>query len=332
MTTLSIIVSMGFIQQRNLLGLVDYAVGHSGDEFDHMAPLIGSNADFELIIVDRAWPDRWGMVKDSLGGLIEKEKLAYMPSKSSVLLDSGYRACCVMRNSGAICSTGDLLAFVDDYIWMDPAGVDRICEYYDETGGIICPVYSTEADFRTPEGPPSDFGGHNSGIYMCTREQFIELNGWDENFDGAYAEEDTEFQNRLDRLLWLRQAGFRKRERGLVWPITRHENGKIVQNKIRPFETKLDDGGYLRCNKAYYDAVCHGRIDKSNTRGNTIPSDEEIKALAEYKCTERCSICNREDRSEQVASYQKLLVVDETIGKRTKANNEKYSGKVNPWG
>lgn len=331
MTTLSIIVSMGFVEQKNLFNLADNSYGHEGDEFNHMAPLKDAKSDIELIIVDRAWPNRWDRAQEALGDLIEQGRVAYIPSKPSVLFDSGYRTCCVMRNSGAICSTGKLLAFVDDYIWLDPIATDRVCEYFDETGGgILCPVYMKEADLRTPEGPPSDFGGHNSGIYMCTREQFIEMNGWDENFDGAYAEEDTEFQNRLDRLLWLRRVGFRKRERGLIWPITKHANGIIPQKKV-PLLEKIDDGGYLRCNKSYYDIVCHQRIDRNDIRGNVIPSDEDLLALLENKCTETCGICHRSDRESQVASYQGELVVDDLVGQKTNENSRKFTGKVNTW-
>lgn len=336
MTTLSVIVPMGFVGQ-----FIHDEFGndtHGPDEFEHMAPLADTEEGVELIIIDRDWPNRWGRVQEVLGVLIDRNVLVYAPPKPGTMIESGYRACCTMRNSGAILSSGDILAFVDDYVSLEGRFVPEIIDHYERTGLVLCPVTLPSIDQATPEGPPSDFGGHNAGIYMCSREQFIELNGFDENLDGAYGEEDTEFQDRLDRLLWLRQKGYRQRRRGLIWERVEHTNGEFPQETkaLWAGQTLMKGRKYkvgnLRCNKSYVQHVSYPRIQKeSHYRGNIPPTKEQLAAMRAEPCREDCPRCNDDDREQQLESYLDVLKVDVDISAERAACPGPFCGKTDPW-
>jgi hypothetical protein len=252
------------------------------------------------------------------------------------MIENGYRACCAMRNTGAILSRGDILAFVDDYVWLEGRFVQEIIEHFERTGLVLCPVSLPSIDQATPDGPPSDFGGHNAGIYMCSREQFVELNGFDENLDGAYGEEDTEFQDRLDRLLWLRQKGYRQRRRGLIWERVEHTNGDFPQEtKAMWARQTLMKGqkykvGNLRCNKSYVQHVSYPRIQKeSHYRGNVPPTQDQLAAMRAEPCREDCPRCNDEDREQQLESYTGSLLVSLDIAAEMASYEGPHRGNVN---
>ena len=328
MTTLSVVVPLGFINQ-----YIHDEFGNDtggGDEFYHMAPIMKVKDGIELVIIDRAWPTRWHRVEEELGELVARGAVIYAPPKPSPFVENGYRACCCMRNTGAICSSGDILAFVDDYVMLEGEFVQEIIEHYQRTGLVLCPVCLPKIDQNTPDGPPSDCGGHNSGIYMCSSEQFSELNGFDENLDGSYGEEDTEFQDRLDRLLWLRQKGYRQRRKGLVWPRVEHTNGDFVQSLV-PFWDGQPTKGNLRCNKSYVKNVSYPRIRDSKIRGNIPPTKEMLDKMRASPCTDICPRCNASDREQQIESYADVLRMSPDISSEMSARVAKLRGKVNPW-
>jgi hypothetical protein len=326
MSKLSVIVAMGFVNQRNL------ERPELGDEFDHMAPLAQARSEVELVIVDRAWPSRWDRVKDTMGAMLDR--VAYIPPKPSAIVDHGYRAASSMRNSGAIASRGNLLAFIDDFCLLDGGVADEVCRFFAETGKVLCPLFHESVAESIPDDQVQVFSGHSPAVYMCTRQDFVSLNGFDENFDGAYGEEDTEFQNRLDRLLWLRgqNEALRVRRKDLFWRRTWHENGQLPHPRREPWESGRDSG-YLRCNPAFFQKVCTPRIERNDTVGNKVPTDEEMQALAEHRCTDTCSLCNGSDRLQQLESYTGMFRVDEQVGLKVQATTETpfVAGCNDPW-
>jgi hypothetical protein len=244
-----------------------------------MAPLAQARSAVELVIVDRAWPSRWDRVKDAMGAMLDR--VAYIPPKPSAIIAHGYRAASSMRNSGAIASRGEVLAFVDDFCWLGGDVADEVCAFYDENKKILCPLHHERTEEQIPEGDDFQvFSGHSPAVYMCTREDFAALNGFDENFDGAYGEEDTEFQNRLDRLLWLRgqNGALRVRKRGLLWRASWHENGPLPEERTLPWEG-ASDSQYLRCNISYFRAVCQPRVERNETVGNVVPTPERTSCM-----------------------------------------------------
>jgi hypothetical protein len=298
MPTLSIIVTLGFVRQRNL------SAPELGDEFDHIAALVGAKGGFELILVDRAWPERWFRVQEALGPLLDRVK--YIPPKPSPIIDMGYRAVNVMRNSAAIVTAGDMLAFVDDFLYLDAASADRMIEYFEAHRRLLCPVISADLERAIPEGPPSVFSGHNPGVYACAREHFKMLGCFDENFDGTYGEADTEWQNRLDRLLDSKGYGLRLRERGVKFQRTEHANGDFPQALDYPFgdSGSIKDPQNLRCNRAYFHCISQHRLQHGQIDATRPLSDGELERLKNHRCFEGCGVCNRGDRHQQLQSYR----------------------------
>jgi hypothetical protein len=320
MTTLSIIVAMGFPNQESL-------VPERGDEFDHMAPAIDADADFELVIVDRAWPTRWPRVQAALEGVLER--VMYVAPRRTELLRRGYRAVSSMRNSGAACSNGEVLVFVDDYMHLDPRAIEAMCETWRREQRLLSPVYMEEMQ------PPGEglqiFSGHNPGVYVCSREDFIALNGYDENYDGSYGEEDTDFEDRLDRLLWLRAANdaLRVRQRGIFFRRTDHGHNAFPEAMDKPWDYETDPT-YLRCNRCYFQAVSFPRKEANRTAANIPLTTDEITRLREHACSDTCGVCRREDRDTQIASYDRFAP-DGLSGERVKVEGHREYGMYDPW-
>jgi len=182
------------------------------------------------------------------------------------------------------------------------------------------------------------FSGHNPGIYMCSRTQFEALSGFSEHFDGAHGEADTEWENRLDRLLDTTPGwGLRLRKHGLMWRRTHHVNGVPPQRRQYPWSDRfpelnlsflaeegqewlfqllkrepavsLNDYGKklgsesLRCNRAFYEHVCVPRLKAGEFNTTTELTDQEVERLRTNTCSHHCGVCQREDRECQIQSY-----------------------------
>jgi hypothetical protein len=323
--TLSVIVPIGFINQKN------EERPERGDEFDHCAAIRSATQDVEIIIVDRAYPDRWDHVERAFDGKLGN--VMYVPPKPSKVIGFGYRAASSMRNSGALVSTGSVLAFVDDFCWLDGAVADEVCKQYLETGDVLCPLFHDNQEPQIPQGKLQRFSGHSPAVYMCTREAFADINGFDENFDGAYGEEDTEFEVRLDRYLWLRgqNNALRLRRRGLFWKRTWHKNGHLPGPRMVPWPGIDKDNGYLRCNRGYFQAIAHARTERNDTKGNVVPTEEEINKLRHHRCLDTCGVCVRGDREHQLAAYTGLFRTDDTVGERMREPGSRRYGGFDPW-
>jgi len=308
---LSIIVTMGFINQDN------EEMPYLGDEFDHFYGIWSAQAPFELIVVDRAWPRRWCRMA-RIFGKPPVCNIKYIPCKPSLFAENGFRAVNAMRNSGAIVSSGDILAFVDDFFEMNsgprvishskPNPIDEILWAYKEEGIILCPVHREE--MWPAEDGYQPFSGHNPGIYMCTREQFEKLGGHNEHFDGAYGEEDTEFQDRLDRLLdQTPEYKLRHRLRGLIWRRTYHRNGIFPQRPQYPWAEQFPElvsevgSNDLRCNRALFKYVVRPRIEAGNLDTTVALETHEVEILRDNKCVDDCAVCGRADREHQAQTY-----------------------------
>lgn len=352
MPKVSVIVALGYVFQcaddvHDELGNDTGKSGRvtGGDEFDHMSPLSDLDDDTELIIVDRAWPYRWDRVCVALRSMLNRVR--YIKPKPSELISRGFRAASSMRNSGAICATGDVFVFADDFCRLEAKSIKKIKEHYIKDNILVHPVITPS------ESKTEIFGGHNPGVYVCTREQFEILRGFEENFDGAYGEEDTDFQERLDLLLRQSEDGrYPKRARvtGVTFPHTFHKNGVFPAigflatkpgNIWAPWEFPSDLHmdlwrNKLRCNSVMYRAVYEPEI-RAGTRisGNLAigPDGLEIDLLKKSKCSEACNRCNASDREEQIKSYcsfhpdQRILV---KMQKATSVLCGQY-GKLDPW-
>jgi hypothetical protein len=321
---LSIVVALGFIYQRN------EERPELGDEFDHFTPLRDAENDVELIIVDRAWPKRWGRVEAACAEF--PDRVAYIPPRSTAAIRHGFRAASSMRNSGALVASGDLLAFVDDFCLLDGSVADAVCKHFDDHRQILCPLFHENQEAQIPEGSTQMFSGHSPAVYMCTRDDFVAINGFDENYDGAYGEEDTDFEMRLDTLLFLRGGDrmLRVRKRGLLWRRSWHINGHFPERPKFPWGGINVERAALRCNRAFYRAVALPRAKNNEIEGNYLLSADDAKVLAETPCDPGCSICSREDRPQQVDSYTGVFAP--TFSSDAMAGPVEFrSGCFDPW-
>lgn len=300
---LSIIITMGFIHQDNT------GMPMLGDEFDHLEGFQDTRVPLELIVVDRAWPRRWNRLLRVLG--MSGVKLKYIRPKPSPFVDYGYRAVNVMRNSGAIVSEGAVLIFADDYFRINGGSLDDIHSAWEKRQELLCPVHREEYSPPWDHDGDQEFSGHNPGIYMCSRAQFLKLGGFNENFDGAYGQADTEWQERLDRLLDTTEVyKLRKRRRGLLWRKTDHTNGIFPQPLQYPWHEQFPDivttPDNLRCNQAFYHLVIKPRIEAGILDTTLPPTDQEIETLRDNVCSPGCETCNRKDREYQAQSYRTM--------------------------
>jgi len=343
----SIILTLGYVDQEINTSPHGALPGEcrdpdAGDEIDHAGAIQSATAPWELVIVDRMWPRRWGRVAEVFGK--DNENVRYIPPKPSEILDLGYRAVSTMRNAGAIMATGNLFAFVDDFCKLEGATVDMMWLFLQEENLLLTPVI-----FPSMADKDEVFGGHNGGVYACTRDHFIRLCGFDEHFDGAYGEEDTEFENRLDQLLYRYGAVIdgpkqRVHRPGAVFPRTRHHNGVFEQDTTPPWEMEGGDDEqqrtlktYLRCNRALFMRV----YDEMIRQGERIqankpfePGSPELDSLRFAPCVEGCGICNRPDREQQIESYVRFAP-DQRIVQNMNVTLEKHSdrsGSFDPWG
>lgn len=322
MDLLSIIIPIGFVNQQVLRGV------KRGDEIDHLAPVIDVKSPVELVIVDAAWPSRWDRIQEVLGEIIDKVR--YVSPKPSVIFDYGYRSTSNTRNSGAIVSLGDLLIFVDDFILVDSESIDAVCEEFENTGRLLHPTLH-----KLPVGRIQRFTGHNGGIYLSSRKLFMMTEGFDENFDGSYGEEDIDFEVRLDAVIrkMTGQNALRIKRYGVKFSRTPHKNGRLVKpmGKTVPFwDGGLTDAHYMRCNRAYFKFVKGPRANRTLTR-------EQVDMMRGKVCASHCGPCRRNDREHQILSYSSL-VPDKHVSDKMKlfikmANLNKLPkfGSYNPW-
>ena len=289
---MSVIVAMGYTGQTN--------VGHpaSGDEFDHLRGVADAKSNIEIVIVDRAWPNRVKRVAHALEPMLARVR--YIPPRPTILMKRGYFCVSSTMNSGAVASRGELLMFVGDFLRLNGAVLDEIVKFYYDKGQLLHPVLQSSA--HKVDYEEQIFCGHNSGIKVCTKKQFEATCGWEEAFDGTYGEEDVEFQQRLD-LLTEHDGLVRVRRRGIDLQRSFHINGTTPVRFVPLWTEPVKHGGTnLRCNSAFNHHIVAARIANKDPVGNKPITLEEIERLKTL-CSPSCKRCARADRAKQIVSY-----------------------------
>lgn len=171
--------------------------------------------DFEVIIIDDTPEDRSGECQRYAD--LYNLKVKCLRGKPNYWRSN--RLICNARNTGLIHAEGELIVFMDDYIWVPPTFLQRHYETYKNTPFcLIGQSWACEYQEQLPSEKPLDIRTREDGRttqraewpdclggwFYCQNasaplEKIIEINGFDEEFD-LTLEEDIDLGQRLTRV------------------------------------------------------------------------------------------------------------------------------------
>jgi hypothetical protein len=354
---MSVVVILGFKTEDQ----VTTAHNPVGDEFDHMAGLARLERPFELIVVDRAWPDRQHRMEEVFGA---RCRWRYIPPRPSEWVKRGMWSVSCSMNSGAICSVGELLVMSGDF---NVFKADQFAFIYDgwfKQRKLYQPVVDfIWGNFQIPE-KEEPIVGLNVGPRVLTRAMFWLLNGWDETYDGTKGVEDEDFDVRTDALInhlvetgklnrsGLRYSGeLRLRHPKLVFHKTDHHRASPPHPYDPPWTDPVTPPWYrLRCNLAYMNRVVMPYIRSGQYKANMAVKPVNVEAMRQgcghedliqasripaerrHERNRRICTCGREDREQQLESYR-AWVPPNVLGfmDRFERMFGNSYGSMNPW-
>src|ERR1700751_2006485 len=157
------------------------------------------------------------VVADALTDRLDREQRASWGVATRVVLTRQVKhdriAIAGARNTAAAYARGELLIFVDDCTELLSTFVEAAVEVYVEGKIPSCLLIMLDRiprinpTWQDREHPCSCWWdlrtwpvvGHVGGVFVISRQDFLRLNGFDENFDGNWGCEDQEFWARVDR-------------------------------------------------------------------------------------------------------------------------------------
>lgn len=238
------------------------------------------------------------------------------------------------RNTTAAYARGELLVFVDDCTELLPSFLEAAVEVhargkvptrlYFHGSGPPLPAGKTTLELLRAHkfdvndsawqrhGCPMDrteisLSGNACGVFVVPRKVFLQLNGFDENFDGNWGCEDIEFWTRLDRL------GLKRVARADL-AVVRWAHGST------PGLATL-----RRCREAYAQwAYRQKKRVEANRRLSDAELDEMRRAPSCHTIVggDPCRLCTAPDRPQQIHTYRTVAAefdlrsLSETYGKR----------------
>lgn len=199
------------------------------------------------------------------------------------------------RNTAATFARGELLIFLDDCVELLPSFVEAAVDVY-KSGKVptrvalrVGPVVDVDPTWFE-QGCPMDqrtwpLSGQAGSVFVIGREAFLQLNGFDENFDGNWGCEDQEFWARVDRAKFPRVG--RADLAVLCWAHARTPRLATVR----------------RCSELYAQwAYRSTRVD-----ANRRLSDEALEQLLHAPpCSSICDLCSAPDRAQQIETYRTI--------------------------
>jgi len=175
--------------------------------------------EFELIIVDLLWHER--SLKESTWRVTRPRfPILHIPDKPSPFKDHGLLRIATPKNTGIIFARGENVVFTDDCQVIPENALSYLEEHADKgvgctmsyekrvlRGGVAHQDRVTGVDQRgnqleIPEGeskivPARSIGFLGGTMSMLPMEDVLEINGWDEMFDGSRQLEDGDMIVRL---------------------------------------------------------------------------------------------------------------------------------------
>jgi hypothetical protein len=213
--------------------------------------------EVELIIVDLAWEHRKGAI-DPRGYPFP---VLHVPDRSTPFKDRKLLRICSPKNTGLIYARGDWVVFTDDCQVMPENGLSLLAEWAKQgVGCTMCyekRIWGRGGEDRTtgvdargdhlgiPEGeakrvPPRQLGFLGGTMSMLPIEALIQLNGWDEMFDGSRQLEDADMCLRLAAL--GQQMAYERRAR-------------VIEYEVGAYDERVVSTEPIKCNGAYSDFI-----------------------------------------------------------------------------
>lgn len=173
---------------------------------------------FELIIVDLLWETRKEQFKELMKEISPRFPVLHIPDKPSPFKDHGLLRIATPKNTGAIFARGENVVFTDDCQVIPENALSCIWEHasselgstmsYEKRilrsdgGSRVTGVDQRGNALGIPEGqfravPPRSIGFLGGTMSMLPMKTLLELNGWDEMFDGSRQLEDGDMIVRL---------------------------------------------------------------------------------------------------------------------------------------
>jgi len=153
--------------------------------------------DIELVVVDGCYEHRdVNVLRPLLKGLT----VQHMPPRRTFWTERGKVAICAFRNTGIMAAQGELIVNLDDCCRLPTDYLEPFWLAYKQ-GVFLSATWPGQGDTR-PEGlctlrSSNDLHPFIYGFGSYSREAAIEINGYEELFDGAQGLEDGDFSLRL---------------------------------------------------------------------------------------------------------------------------------------
>jgi glycosyltransferase involved in cell wall biosynthesis len=246
------------------------------------------------------------VVADAMTERLERELKESWGRAERVVLTQQVRhdriAISAARNTAAVYARGDLLVFVDDATELLSNFVEAAVDVH--ATGKIPSCFLIMLDRRAPHINPTwreqqhpcsrgdgdlctwPVVGHVGGVFVISREAFLKLNGFDENFDGNWGCEDQEFWARVDRAKLARVG--RSDLGALRW-----------KHRETPPRARV-----RRCRELY----AQWSYRSTRLEANRRLSDGDLEQLRKMKScgSSTCALCQAADRKQQIETYRTI--------------------------
>lgn len=220
------------------------------------------NGDCELIIVDLLWHKRHEWFADLLARCRRtypewKVPVLHVPDRSTPFRDEKLLRICSPKNTGILLARGTHVVFTDDCQMLPRTGLALLADWASNgVGATTCyekRIYTPEGKGHTtgsdqrgvhlqvPEGmgrvvQTRDIGFLGGTLSMLPLETLLDLNGWDEGFDGSRQLEDG------DMIMRLAAHGQRMA----------YENRTcVIEYEVGSYDTDVVNPNPIKCNGAY---------------------------------------------------------------------------------
>jgi len=292
--------------------------------------------DIELITVDHFWKER----KDEIGNYKLPFPYKYIPPKPTYW-DSIPVAPQIssFRNSGLMFARSKLVMCMDDCIFMENnRTLEQIWWWFENYGMVLRPildfrhyhntehVFDRDPDSQWIENIPDglmfkELNAHRGGVFCYPVELYMQLNGFDERFDGGWGSEDCNWSKRVD-----------------MFGVKRFvlSNGQHRFTYCTHSGRKLESIG-VRCNESYAQWMYRGIDDLDLVANSRILTEEDISKIDEICMSESCppfklKDCKKEKKLilDHFRKYQPVFNLRELRGKMLVKHGDR-NGAFNPW-